>query len=51
MGIGVNSILYAYGIELTNISAAQVIYLLTPVFVLIGSYLFLDETIQKRKIV
>lgn len=50
MGIGVNSILYAYGIELTNISAAQVIYLLTPVFVLTGSYFFLHEEIKKQKI-
>ncbi len=51
MGIGVNSILYAYGIELTNISAAQVIYLLTPVFVLVGSYFFLEEAIKKQKII
>ena len=50
MGIGINSILYAYGIELTNISAAQVIYLLTPAFVLVGSYFFLHEKIQKQKI-
>jgi drug/metabolite transporter (DMT)-like permease len=51
MGIGVNSILYAYGIELTNISAAQVIYLLTPVFVLTGSYFFLAEEIKRQKII
>ncbi|GAB0174334.1 MAG: DMT family transporter [Candidatus Altimarinota bacterium] len=51
MGIGVNSILYAYGIELTNISVAQVIYLLTPVLVLIGSYIFLEEPIEKQKII
>ena len=43
--------LYAYGIKLTNISVAQVIYLLTPVFVLIGSYFFLQEQIHMRKII
>lgn len=50
LGIGVNSILYAYGIEKTNIWVAQVIYLLTPLITLVLSYFFLHEVIKKRKI-
>lgn len=50
LGVSVNSIFYAYGISLTTISAAQVMYLLTPVFVLMMSYFFFHEKIQSRKI-